>query len=566
MNIKTITIVGGGSAGWLSAIFFKSIVPKIKVQVIESEDIDILGAGEGGVPIIFPFFRQCDIDINEFIKQCNGTIKLGVKFENWCDNDYFHSFAGDFIKVSEIEWPDKTDDEISSDDYDENHIYEIDKSIEKQQTTHFLKRMFYNLAYQNESNFYDITSPFEKDGIPDKDLQSIANWTSEQGMTGISFHFDARLMVDYLKYLGKQRGIEVINDEIVDVVHDHTGKILTLISEKNQYDVDFCFDCTGESSTLMRRFDDFKYWNFDYLTLNRALPFNLENGKDIDMWTKSIALKNGWMWQIPLQNRVGCGYVFDGNYLSFGEAQLEVEEYLGLEIEPLKRIMFEPGYIDKSWNNNCIALGMSQSFLEPLEATALGDVVVQLTYIQRCWQKLNDLYTEQSLDLSTLDELIWDDDDEMVTRLEYNATNNNLIREIADFIHMHYFTNKDDSEFWKTRKENFIYDGVKFDEEWDGIGETTSYKLHTWQYMPVYYEPEYSFLKIFNEFNLLSIIDGLNIYDKAQRDQYIQQEYDGFGNVYEQLKSFVTESKAQLNFNTLSQKDYLKKYGLVAKA
>lgn len=578
MNLKNIVIVGGGTSGWLSALWLKSSFSNLNITLIESEEIDILGVGEGGVPIIMHLMEKCNIDIKELFRETNATIKLGLKLKNWnMDETYYHPFSGNFLEIDDIIWPDKTEDDTEFDVYDEEtgekivHEYETNKDKEIKDFYTALKKSYWNRVFNDTSvNFLEYTSVFPLDDtIPNYSIEEIQKLSGGiHYNTGLSFHFDSVLLAKYLKKKCLELGVTHIQETVFDVIKNDEQLIEKVQTKDNEYECDIVFDCTGQSRAIISTFDDFDMWPFTFLTQNSAISFNLPVDDNISCWTESIGMESGWMWKIPLQNRIGCGYVFDDRYLDFDTAQKEIEGYLGHPIDVQRKINFDPGYIDKPWNRNCVAIGMSQSFVEPLEATSLGSCVVQLFKFTSIIQEISDMNEDERQDVSVADDVFLDEEFFNLKQLEYNDEINNLTREIADFILLHYYTDRNDTDYWQIRKELFDFKETIEQKESDigGIEETMTFKMMIWNKYPIFYHPNASSI-FFDEFNFMCILDGLRVYNKEERNKNLEDktvlEFCSDQN-YEDLKKFYRERKDEFFKDSLKQFDYLRKYELLA--
>ena len=579
MNLKNIIIVGGGTAGWLSALFLKNAFNNLNITVIESEEIDVLGVGEGGIPIILKCFNDCNIDLKELFKETKATIKLGVKFKNWnADEDYYHPFPGNFLKINEIEWPDVNEGEVE-DVYDEEtgekivHEYDTNKQKEREDFYKMLKISFMNRVFNDETvDFLDYANVYPLDDtIPDFDIETIINKIGEYNNTGISIHFDSVLLGNYLKKICIERGVNYIQDTVFDVVKTEEEFVEKVITKNmDEYECDLVMDCSGQSRVITSTFSDYDIWPFPFLTVNSALTFSLPVDENLSCWTEAIAMNYGWVWKIPLQNRIGVGYVFDDRYLDFEYAKIELQTYFGQEIEVQKEISFLPGYVDKPWNRNCVAIGMSQSFVEPLEATAIGASVLQLMKLVDLLKSVAISSEEGISDVKNLDDIYLDEELYFLKQLEYNEETNNQAREIADFLLLHYYTNRDDTDFWELRKELFEFkDSIEEKEsESDGIEETMTFKMMIWKKHPIFYNKNTSMI-FFNEFNFMCVFDGLKIYDKAERNKLLEAEEQVVLNFcsdqnYADLKEHYKLQKETFFKNSLKQLDYLRKYELLA--
>jgi tryptophan halogenase len=197
---------------------------------------------------------------------------------------------------------------------------------------------------------------------------------------------------------------------------------------------DLFIDCSGFSRVLMNKIKSNWVSKKDVLPMDTAMPFliNYSEGERVMPETTSTALSSGWMWDIPLYTRRGCGYVFDSSFISKEDAQKEVESYLGREINPIKFIYFDGGYSSDFWKNNVICLGLASSFVEPLEATSIHNTIIQIS-----------IFVDQFLDVSPESTFI------PVKQNIYNKLMKLLMDLTVDFISLHYQGGKKDSEFWR---------------------------------------------------------------------------------------------------------------------
>lgn len=354
--MENIVIIGGGTAGWLTALFIQKHYKNSNITVIESSKIGILGAGEGATPNLVTFLKFLDIDENEFLKRVNGTKKLGINFENWSEPGakYIHGFNS------------------SSDEPTENY----------------------------------------------------------------SYHFNARLLAEYLREKCIDRSITHIDDEIENLilVDNKVGQIKLV--NNLIIDVDFVFDCSGFHRIVGKLYN--AKWNSysQHLKVNTAIPYFLpRNDTEMSTTTNAIAMKYGWMWQIPLQNRWGCGYIYDKNLISEEDAKKEVIEYIGMDVQFNKQINFDPGVYDNIWVENCLMVGLSAGFLEPLEATSIMTIILELNKFIECKSK----------------------DD----RLEFNKYMDSINSQNMLFIRHHYNCSRNDTPFWQLYKNTELPEELK---------------------------------------------------------------------------------------------------------
>lgn len=407
--VKKIIVLGGGTAGWLTALFLNKNLPHCKIKVLESSKGPI-GVGEGSTPPLVGLLMDLGIELGDFTKKTNATIKHAIKFENWksINSSYYHTFTpthlANFKDCKPI--------------YDCN-VYE-----------YYTKYLINNNLDYTQNNYCAMLCEENK-------VDTIN--------CNYSFHFDAATTGEYLREIGKQRGIENIIDDYVTADLDEQGFIKTLKTITNQtIECDFVFDATGFARLITQKLYETKWIDYrEYLPVKKALTFFLEKEEKIFPYTKSIAMKNGWMWQIPLQHRIGSGYVYDSDYINEDQAKQEAENYLNKKIKFNRVIDFNPGQLDKVWVKNCIAIGLSSSFVEPLEATSIWGTVGQLYHLKHFINSLFN-YDEESVRL-------------------YNEAVKKGNEEILDFIRLHYISSRDDSLFWKEfQHKNKITDTLRY--------------------------------------------------------------------------------------------------------
>lgn len=387
-------VVGGGTAGWFAALFAKYNFPNSHVTVVASSEIGILGAGEGTVVDIVDFLEKIGIKLEEVIKHANGTIKNGFKFTNWNGDNtsYFNPFISD--------------------------LFLRDISLYKNHISNHL-----NLDYAAPQYLISQQHKLYIDKNTHRTLDDFK----------FALHFDTNLLAKLLQSKAIERGITLIDDRVLNFNTDENGYInsLTLQTDR-KIPIDFVFDCSGFRRLIIGNFYK-SHWHSDQalLPVNKALPFFIDhNGKNIPPFTEGTAMKYGWMWKIPVQNRYGCGYVFDSSFINEDAAKKEVEDYLGHEIFVPKVFSFNAGRFKRSWIKNCVALGLSSGFTEPMEATNIFLVI----------QSLNNVINFIS-GLTHRNE-------KAIT--EYNNLIDNVGEEIALYIHYHYLSKRNDTEFWRT--------------------------------------------------------------------------------------------------------------------
>jgi tryptophan halogenase len=443
---KNIAVVGGGSAGLVAALILKTRFPRMQIDIIRSTKIGIIGVGEGSTEHWRQFMDYVGIDNTTVIKECDATFKSGIMFKDWGEKDYLHSIGYGFNTRAE------------------SYPYVYAKLIAEGAEP---KQLVANHAWDSVVNLWFVGKP---DQTP-----------------AVQYHFNTNKLNTFLCKLAEQRGCNIYDDEINEVNLNSDGGISTLVGTKTTYDYDFYIDSTGFSKLLISKLGA-KWQSYSkYLKMNSAIVFPTENSGEIDMWTTSRAMKAGWLFRIPVQGRYGNGYIFDRNYITPEEAKAEAEEYLGHPVEVGKMLSFDPGALDKTWLKNCCAIGLSSSFVEPLEASSIG------TSIQQAF-----LLADRIVNY-----------DEAVSE-RYNKSVTAIVENIRDFIALHYVTKRNDTPFWKDVQNIELPPRLKEN-------------LEIWRNkMPV--KEDFmigSEFTLFQEFHHILILHGLGLFNQdAIRNEY----------------------------------------------
>lgn len=416
-----LVVVGGGTAGWLTALYAKKTNPNATVTLIESEEIGILGAGEGTTPHLVSILDFLEIPVSDLVKECKTTIKNGIKFTNWQDKKYYyHPFiqnslaseqSGNFI----FNYYAENYTEIS-------HLYASISNLEQKDYCFIDK-----ISEKNKVPFERkiLTSDFS----PINAIQfftSLASW---------SIHFDANILAKFFRKIAESRGVVRVEGKVIETKQDSDGFITTLKTENKSIPVDFVFDCTGFRRLLIGNLYK-STWDShaESLPAKKAIPFFLPPNEDIPPYTEAIAMKYGWMWKIPLQHRYGCGYVFDSDMISDDDAKKEIDLLLKTEVESPRTFTFNAGCYKEIWIKNCLAVGLSSGFLEPLEATSIWQSGIVL---RRFFSEKTNLTTKNPKIINNFNNKFY---------LE--------TKEIVDFLYLHYLTNKKNTVFWKNFSKN----------------------------------------------------------------------------------------------------------------
>jgi len=419
-SVQKIVVVGGGTAGWLTALMTQKSLPNAEITVIESEEIGILGAGEGTTPHIVSLLDYLGIPVSKFVSSTSAAIKNAIRFTNWTNDGshYYHNFGSSDARLT-----------------GSNMYYE--RNWERY-NLHYLLNIYSDVPLTSGSLGSILNEKRKVPHVPAGTIDATKDPILFYG-SGMNFglHFDASQFANVLKEVGLSRGIKRVEGKVVQVNEDLDEFIssLTLDTQK-VIPLDFVFDCTGFYRLLIGKHYNSKWKTYtDVLPVKAAVPFFLEPNfnEELPTYTDSIAMKYGWMWQIPLQHRTGCGYVYDSDLISEEKAIQEIEEYLGFEpLYPRKNkggFKFEAGCYETPWIKNCIALGLSAGFIEPLEATS---IMVTIGCLQDIFSNVQHIQDKNS-----------------PFREVYNTLVEKKNDEIRDFLYFHYMTGRTDTDFWK---------------------------------------------------------------------------------------------------------------------
>lgn len=418
-RIEHITIVGGGTAGWMSAILLESILrrppgePPLRISLIESPNIATVGVGEATVPGMPRTLRTAGVSEAEFFRRCNASFKLGVNFVNWNVDDsgaplsFINPFSGN-------------------------------ESLKGRNPGYYFHRYAGEAGPGAMTDFTAAVGPAPEmvealkgpRGLNQKDYESQVDY---------AYHMDAGLFAAFLTELATGRGIEHIRDDVTEVELDEQGFVAALqLKEGGRFPVELVIDCTGFRGLVIRAALGEPFEPYDrYLLNDRALAVQIPHRDPtvLEPCTRSTALGAGWVWRVPLQSRVGTGYVFSTKFRSDEEATAEFLDHLGLsedEAQP-RAIPIQIGKLRRSWVKNCIAIGLSGGFIEPLESTAIYMIDMGIRW-------LYSYFPDRGFD--------------PVLSRRYNALMDSLYAEVRDFIVLHYcLNNRGDSPYWIAARE-----------------------------------------------------------------------------------------------------------------
>lgn len=431
-QITSVCILGGGTAGWMTAaaLAFKFHGSNVRIQLVESEQIGTVGVGEATLPHIRFFNQALGIDEADFMRATNATFKLGIEFCDWgkLGDSYIHPFGNFGHPIEGIDF---------------HHIW---NKLRRSGLKTPLDEFSYPIIAAQNGRFHH----------PDPDHSKI------ESTFGYAYQFDSILYSKFLRKFAQDRGVERIEGRVLKAEQDpETGHVKALHLESGQeVSGELFIDCSGFRGLLIEQclktgYQDWSEW----LPCNRAIAVPSATVGEIVPFTRSTARTAGWQWRIPLQHRTGNGHVYCSNFISDDEATAQLLS--GVEGELLadpKQLYFTTGRRNLFWNKNVVSIGLSAGFLEPLESTSIH-------FIQEGITALLELFPDRSF--------VQSDQDEYNERM---ATNFERVR---DFLLLHYVaTERDDSEMWRHFRNLTLPDSLQSKiEAWTHRGHVPSYEF-----------------------------------------------------------------------------------------
>lgn len=405
---KNFVVLGGGTAGWLSALYIRQNFPNSSVTVVASSEIGILGAGEGTTPHFIQLIEELKIDLRELMSAAKGTFKTGIKFTNWNGDGthFFHPFLHFHSKPTNIQ-------NLIDPDYP---VLSLDSISKKENLDQFIPSasMAYNMS------------------VGKKVLDNTNADCEYSNRNYYALHFDANLLAKFLQSKGFERNISLLDKIVANFKTDPAGYITDLVFDDNtKLECDFLFDCSGFKRLAIKGLYNSPWQDYgSTLPVNKAVPFFIQNTQDeIPSYTEAIAMKYGWSWRIPVHNRYGCGYVFDSSYITVEQAIDEIHETFGKDIVIPRSFSFNAGTFKQPWIKNCCAIGLAAGFIEPLEATSIW---VSISAIRTFVKYRNGFVNRDQKSIDSFNDFI----------LKMN-------NDILDFLYFHYCTKRSDTAFWR---------------------------------------------------------------------------------------------------------------------
>ncbi|GAC16593.1 tryptophan halogenase family protein [Aliiglaciecola lipolytica] len=498
--IKQVVVLGGGTAGWLSACHLaKKLLPNhpdgIRVMLVDSPDIPTVGVGEGTVPAIRESLQYLGISETDLLQTCDATFKQSIQFINW--------------------QPPMADGKMHS----YHHVFDYPAPGFQQDLP------YWALGHAGDSSFADSFSI--QSSLCDAQLApKLITQPEYQGTCNYAYHFDAGKFGKLLCDHGVNKlGVEHRQAKISLIETDEQGNISALVTDKNErISGDFFVDCSGSQSILLGKtlqvpFVSKKHMLFTDTALAVQVPYSKPTD-EIPSCTLATAQTAGWIWDIGLTSRRGVGLVYSSAHLSDSEAELQLAEYLKgtngqrVQVEP-RKIPMRTGYHQEFWKNNCVAIGLSQGFVEPLEATGLLLFDISARMLAENFPSHQELMPLAANKFNKKVRLAWD--------------------KVLDFIKLHYcISQREDSDFWQDHRQS------------SSMSEQLAEDLARWQWQ---LPNQYDFTEraaIFNLENYLYVLYGMNFKTDLSQSAYRFEQVNVAKTNFQRYADMAAQAKQQL--------------------
>ncbi|MBQ1498474.1 MAG: tryptophan 7-halogenase [Sphingomonas sp.] len=414
-QIKRILIVGGGTAGWMTAALLGKLFQGLyEIMLIESEEIGTVGVGEATIPAIKKYNELLELDENDFIRRTQGSFKLGIEFVDWAHKGdaYFHSFG---VIGQDLGWL-------------RCHQYWL--KMRAQGRAADFSAYSINSAAARANKFMRADPKMAESPI---------------GHIAHAFQFDAGLYARFLRAYAEARGVRRREGKVVDVALGGTDGFVQSVTLEDGETIaaDLFIDCSGFRGLIIEQamktgYEDWTHW----LPCDRAIAVPCARTEPFTPYTRATARTAGWQWRIPLQHRTGNGHVYSSAHISDEEAEAQLLANLdGAQLADTNKLRFTTGKRKRIWNRNCVALGLASGFLEPLESTSIH-------LIQAMVIRLVRLLPDRGFDPATI--------------AEFNRQADFEYARIRDFIILHYkATSRDDTAFWRQCRDMEVPDTLQ---------------------------------------------------------------------------------------------------------
>lgn len=428
-RIKNVVILGGGTAGWMTASYLaKALQGTVSITVLEAPSIPRIGVGEATVPNLHKtFFAYLGFSEEEWMRECNASFKMGIKFINW-------RTPGPGVAEPRTLG-------LSTDHY--YHLFGLLPNHENLPLSHY---WVYNREQGQTNEPFDYACYKEP---PALEARLAPRWLDGRRWTNYAWHFDANQVANFLRRFAVQKlGVQHIEDEMTEVLRDERGFITALRTKAGRLlEGELFVDCSGFRGLLINQAMREPFLDMsDQLLCDRAVATNIphdDENNGVEPFTSAIAMKSGWTWKIPMLSRFGTGYVYSSRFSSQDEATRDFCQLWNLDPEttPLNQVRFRVGRNRRAWVKNCVSIGLASCFVEPLESTGIYFITAAIYQLARH-------FPDQRFDPTLIE--------------RFNSEIETMFDDTRDFIQAHfYFAPRVDTPFWKANKELYLADNIR---------------------------------------------------------------------------------------------------------
>lgn len=470
--INSVCVLGGGNAGLMAALYLKTALPELDITLIKSKKIGTIGVGEGSTEHWTAFAKAVGINIVDLIQRCGATIKIGIKFEDWHGDgtSYFHSLPEFLVNMDAYTGAPYT-----------------------------LMRLIGDGAGTEKLHWQLPMDGYVREPLTDY----------------YQFHFDSEKLNLFLQSKCTELNIKIIDAEIVGPTIDDQGFVENIVDDLgNKYAADFFIDSSGFNRVIASKLGaTWIDWS-KHLPMNSAVAFQTAYEENIPPYTLAKAMSSGWHWRSPVQDRFGNGYVFCDQFITEDQAVREIQKHFKDTIHVGRKVSYISGKVSEAWIKNCVSIGLSSNFVEPLEASSISTTIKQLQLLSgSIWN--------------------WSREDTGSIKA-YNAVVDDMMYNILDFIQLHYFTKREDTEFWRWCKNEIVV--TDFNKE-----NLEVFKKNFVNHTLLPEDGLFSNYRIFDCLNWIQVMHGLRMFDTASIKALYEKHFARYRTFDERLQASVEQ-------------------------
>ncbi|KLL12199.1 tryptophan halogenase family protein [Protofrankia coriariae] len=475
-RITKVVVLGGGTAGWMSASYLGKVLgPAVQITVLEAPSVPKIGIGEATVPNLHKtFFDFLGFAEEEWMRECNASYKMGIRFVNWRTDGTGEADARPF------------GDSI-------DHYYHLFGLLPNHGNLPLSHHWTYKKLNGQTSEPFDYAC-YREPPVMDKKLSP--RFADGTKWTNYAWHFDANLVADFLRrFAVNKQGAVHVEDVMTEALIDHRGYVTGLRTKSGAViEGDLFVDCSGFRGLLINQAMKEPFLDMsDHLLNDSAVATQVphdDEANGVEPYTSAIAMSSGWTWKIPMLGRFGTGYVFSSRFQSRDDATLEFCRLWGLdpETQPLNQIKFRVGRNRRTWVKNVVSIGLSSCFLEPLESTGIYFIYAALFQLAKH-------FPDKRFDQILID--------------RFNAEIETMFDDSRDFIQAHFsFAPRNDTPFWRACKDLVLADDITEKIKMYRVGLAVN--MPSTDESTYYANFEVEFRNFWNNSNYYCIFAGLN--------------------------------------------------------